>query len=211
MSNIWFTSDTHFGHANIIKYCNRPVQSVAEMDELLTQNWNDSIRAEDIVYHLGDVTFYKDPELIEAVMSRLNGIKHLIIGNHDKVSVIGKYFYTCLPYHELYRITKHPIILSHYPIESWNMKFHNSIHLHGHTHGTIDNSGLRRFDVGVDCWVMKPVNLDEILEVAEKGIGVPDLSGPNRRGNEEAKARPKNRDQKFGELYERASKESGND
>lgn len=78
---IWFTSDQHFGHHNIITYCNRPYKSVEEMAEDLIGRYNTLVAPEDIVYHLGDLSMnFKNAE---AVMSRLNGIKHLIPGNHD--------------------------------------------------------------------------------------------------------------------------------
>lgn len=74
----YFTSDTHFSHTNIIKYCNRPFKSVEEMDEVLIANWNSVVKKTDQVFHLGDFGYnYK-------IAQRLNGHKHLIWGNHDR-------------------------------------------------------------------------------------------------------------------------------
>jgi calcineurin-like phosphoesterase family protein len=78
---LYFTSDHHFWHTNIIKYCNRPFVSVEEMNEALIQNWNDLVLPEDEVYYLGDFSMAARP--VEIYTSRLNGIKYLVPGNHD--------------------------------------------------------------------------------------------------------------------------------
>lgn len=85
MSNIWVTSDTHFGHENIISYCDRPFSSVEEMDEKLIENWNSVVKPSDKVYHLGDVFFGGNPRL---TLGRLNGKKRLVVGNHDRIKHI---------------------------------------------------------------------------------------------------------------------------
>ena len=78
-------SDTHFGHENIIKYCNRPFPSIEEMDKALIKNWNETISNSDTVIHLGDVGF-GSKEYIKDIISQLNGKKILIKGNHDNYS-----------------------------------------------------------------------------------------------------------------------------
>ena len=81
---IYFTSDHHFGHTNILTYTNRPYKNVYEMDEDLIQRWNSVVSADDLVYYLGD--FSMSPNAIPRVLPRLNGKeKHLLFGNHDKV------------------------------------------------------------------------------------------------------------------------------
>ena len=80
---IYFTSDLHLGHANIIRHCNRPFSSVEEMDETLIRNWAKRVKANDTVYVLGDLMF-RNQKSPEEYLSRLKGKKHLIIGNHDK-------------------------------------------------------------------------------------------------------------------------------
>lgn len=79
--NIWFTSDTHFGHRNIIKFCNRPWNTVEEMDNALIENWNKVVKPEDIVFHLGDFAFATNGRWKEIINS-LNGHIYLIVGNH---------------------------------------------------------------------------------------------------------------------------------
>ena len=134
------------------------------MNIALVDNWNKIVKPEDTVYHLGDVTW--GPFDINC----LNGKKVLVVGNHDNLSQIGHYFEEVAYYKELRGILPkgRKLILMHYNIESWNGKFHKSIHLHGHCHGTCDNTGLLRWDVGVDCWNMKPVHLDQILAEVPK-------------------------------------------
>lgn len=80
--NIWLISDTHFGHANIIRYSPRPFFSVTDMNESLVRNWNDLVGYSDLVIHLGDVAFCGDT-VANSYLDRLAGTKWLVIGNHD--------------------------------------------------------------------------------------------------------------------------------
>lgn len=80
---IWITSDTHFDHAKIIEYCNRPFKDVNEMNETMIRNWNRVVRQEDTVYHLGDFAL-TSANRYEYFLNRLNGNIVLILGNHDK-------------------------------------------------------------------------------------------------------------------------------
>ena len=84
----WFTSDNHWGHKNILKFCpdSRKFSSVEEMNQAMITRWNEQVKPKDTVYMLGDVFFYR-PERALAIMRQLNGRKHLILGNHDKVIV----------------------------------------------------------------------------------------------------------------------------
>ena len=78
---IYFTSDLHFSHYNIIKYCNRPFESVDKMNNILINNWNKIVKENDEVYILGDITLGDN----EKYLNRLKGSKYLIKGNHDKI------------------------------------------------------------------------------------------------------------------------------
>ena len=86
----WLISDTHFSHANIIKYCSRPFRNTTDMDEVMISRWQHAVKPDDLIYHLGDVGYLKgsqvpgEPSYIEKVMARLPGKKILILGNHDK-------------------------------------------------------------------------------------------------------------------------------
>lgn len=80
---IYFTSDTHFGHANIIKYCERPFKDTDHMDETIIANWNRTVSPDDTVFHLGDVALGNIDKSL-ACVSRLNGYKICVLGNHDR-------------------------------------------------------------------------------------------------------------------------------
>jgi calcineurin-like phosphoesterase family protein len=177
MSNIFFTADSHFGHAKIIQYCNRPFSSAGEMDEALVENWNKVVKPGDLIYHLGDVAFVKDSTEVVKLLRRLHGTIHLVSGNHDdhldwnKISADLK---DKLRVH--YRLVElkgskwHPYrpTLCHYPLDSWNGSFHGSFHLHGHTHGTVPFDPVRRrLDVGVDSNDFTPVAWEAIIQKLE--------------------------------------------
>tara|TARA_Y100000034_G_scaffold136870_1_gene216553 strand:+ start:4944 stop:5459 length:516 start_codon:yes stop_codon:yes gene_type:complete len=155
----FFTSDTYFGHANIIKYCNRPFSSVDEMNEVMIYNWNRAVDGIDTVYHLGDFGFSKTPDLF---FNRLHGHKHLIIGNHD-------YQYgdaLKLPWESQQDVLQlivnnTKVFLNHYGMRVWDGSFHGSIHLYGHSHGRLPGN-TQSCDVGVDSWNFVPVTLRQI-------------------------------------------------
>jgi len=167
---IFFTSDTHFGHYNIIKYCKRPWHSVAEMDEALINNWNNTVKLKDEVWHLGDFRMGRgDPR---DYLSRLNGRIHLICGNHDRCvnNSLGG-FYSIQNYKEL-KLFKKKIILMHYPMRTWNKSHRGSWHLFGHVHGTMTKQYGRKalddclaMDVGVDCHNYKPISIHKVVEI----------------------------------------------
>jgi calcineurin-like phosphoesterase family protein len=169
---IHFTSDTHWGHKNIIQYSNRPFSSVEEMDEVLIDNWNAVVKPEDTVYHLGDFAFLPYDQL-KKVARRLNGTKHFVMGNHDKEigknkrDLIGSGTFASI---QDYCQVKHDgklICLFHYGQRVWNKSHHGSIHLYGHSHGSLPPHG-RSVDVGVDCKEItaeyRPVSVDEVVQ-----------------------------------------------
>jgi len=80
---VYFTSDTHFSHKNIIEYCGRPFTDVEHMNAALVDAWNHTVSPDDTVYHLGDIALGGIPKTLE-IIRQLNGHKILIPGNHDK-------------------------------------------------------------------------------------------------------------------------------
>lgn len=167
MSKIFFISDTHFGHTNVIKYDSRPFKSAFDMNETMIRNWNSVVTPEDTVYHLGDFAFLQELEVIN-ILNRLNGQKNLIFGNHDQVikksGKIKSMFGFCKDYYEV----KHQgetICLFHYPIGEWNKAHRGSYHLHGHCHGNYTYSREGKImDVGVPCIRYKPISFEEVVE-----------------------------------------------
>jgi len=158
---IYVSADSHFGHDRIRESCQRPFASLDEMNETLVAKWNATVAPEDTVWHLGDFAWNSGSEHF---FYRLNGQKHLIIGNHDSKKVLALPWLSQQPYHELTTIedgTKVYWVLFHYPIENWNRRHHGSIHLHGHDHGRT-RAMANRYDVGVDCNFFRPISLTEI-------------------------------------------------
>ena len=172
--DIFFTSDTHFGHTNVIKYSNRPFKSVQEMDENLIDNWNETVKQSDTVYHLGDFSFY-DEERIVAILKRLNGNKTFLKGNHDKKiwrsSEAKNIFKEMLEYKEIYVQDrdavggKRMIVMCHYPMITWNKCHHGAYMLHGHCHHNLKYPfPARIMDVGVDGkgYDYSPVSYEQV-------------------------------------------------
>jgi calcineurin-like phosphoesterase family protein len=154
MNKVFITSDTHFGHANIIKYCNRPFNTIQEMDEKLIENWNSVVSQQDCVYVLGDFCFSRTPE---QYFNKLNGQKFLIKGNHDSRETYKLPWGFVKDVYSL-RYDQYEIWLSHYAHRSWPKSFHGTLHFYGHAHGGMPPFG-RSCDVGVDCWNYTPTNI----------------------------------------------------
>ena len=168
---IWFTSDTHFGHKNILKYTDRPFSSVEEMDEALIENWNNRVKNDDEIYHLGDVALCS-PSKLRKVLARLKGKIYLIRGNHDKLtSACGDRFEWIKDYYELEVPDRNGYEgkLFHYAMRVWQASHYGTYHLYGHSHGELpDDPTSLSFDVGVDCHNYAPINYDEIKHIMSK-------------------------------------------
>lgn len=174
----YFTSDTHYFHGNIIKFCNRPYKSVEEMNEALIANYNSRVKPEDTCYHLGDVAF-ASPNKIAEVWNRLNGNKILILGNHDYTANFVRLPRTKVHQyleikvkdpdaHHGYNGFQH-IILLHYSMRVWNKSHRGTWQLYGHSHGTLfDDPNLLSMDVGVDPCAYFPISYEEVKEHMKK-------------------------------------------
>ena len=164
---IYFTSDLHLGHENIIRFTNRPFGSVEEMNDRIIQNYNSIIHKNDLVYILGDLTYKIPVEESNKLIQKLKGRKVLIRGNHD-LKYDSSLFEDILDYKE-FKHEKIKYVLMHYPLMEWNGSRHGgSIHLHGHIHsnGVYNEenrmNGILRYDVGVDANNYYPVSLEYI-------------------------------------------------
>src|SRR5437667_5590938 len=86
---VFFTSDTHFGHSGALGLYRRPFASVAAMNEGLVERWNETVRPDDVVWHLGDFAIRQRPAVVAELLARLNGRKHLVAGNNDPPATTG--------------------------------------------------------------------------------------------------------------------------
>jgi calcineurin-like phosphoesterase family protein len=175
MPNLFFTSDTHFGHANVIKYCARPWATVEEMNEGLIERWNSVVKPEDTIWHLGDVAMGLSKKDLPNIIQRLNGQKHLVRGNHDGSSIdfyLGCGFISVGPYavvdHNNVRLN-----LAHMPFEDeYGMlsdRGYEGLALCGHVHekwAAKQLNGMNVLNVGVDQWNWTPISFDEIIHVS---------------------------------------------
>ena len=167
-SNTFFTSDTHFFHDNVIKYCNRPFANAREMNEALCENWCKVVTPYDTIYHIGDVSFGKK-EQTENLLHTLPGRKILVAGNHDNLQILRPFF-TNISLEYRGKLLDQPnsphFHMYHYPLRDWDRRYHGSIHLHGHVHSNTPSpyNEPNSFDVGVDANNYTPVSLDYILE-----------------------------------------------
>ena len=130
---LWLISDTHFNHANIIRYSDRPFKDPAEMNEVMIEKWNAKVKPRDHIYHLGDV-YMGDKANIGTVLARLHGHKRLILGNHDDLNdnVLHRYFDKIMMW-RIFREEK--LMLSHVPVHPASLKEKYDLrNIHGHIH-----------------------------------------------------------------------------
>ena len=167
MSEIWIISDTHFGHDNIIKYCDRPFKDINEMDDYMIQKWNSVVRPGDKVYHLGDV-FMGSGQRAYGNLMMLHGKKRLVVGNHDdlKSKVLHKFFEKI----SMWRIFKEfGLLLTHVPVHPDNISsigkkndgtpYHELTNVYGHIHNNPSPEGRYKC-VCVEQIDYTPVNIE---------------------------------------------------
>jgi calcineurin-like phosphoesterase family protein len=178
MNEIWFTSDSHFNHANILNFISsvdgkskvRPeFSSVEEMNEAMIERWNKTISPNDKVYHMGDVGFGKSS--LESVLSRLNGKKRLILGNHDYTEkrdfdLYFKYFQKIM---ESRRIES--LVFTHRPILLGKNEVKIKGNVHGHIHEQVINDP-RYLNLSVEQTNYTPVGYESFIrpEFIKRGI-----------------------------------------
>lgn len=169
---IYYTSDLHFGHRNVITMDRRPFADIDEMDERLIRLWNERVAETDEIYIIGDFA-YRNGCATSCYLRRLKGRKHLIIGNHDRHTVQDEkameYF---LSVEKMARIMDQGRVVSlcHFPIAEWNGKRHGGYHVFGHLHCRRDEvqQFMSRFDRALNAGCMingyRPCTLDELIE-----------------------------------------------
>lgn len=165
--NSFFTSDTHFGHANIIKYSTRPFASAKEMDDTIIHNWNAVVKPGDTVYHLGDFAV-GGPEADE-YLRRLNGNIKFCWGNHDNRLNRAKSRPIDIADIRYISVERQEIVLCHYAMKVWDKSHKGAWHLYGHSHGTLpDDPHSLSIDIGVDCHNMFPLNFAQVKALMNK-------------------------------------------
>ena len=185
MGKVFFTGDLHFGHENVIAFDDRPFKSVEEMDAELIKRWNAKVGKDDLVYVLGDMIWKTRNNDAHKIIKSLNGKIILIKGNHDgfllnskakeSLSDIKEYDDICVTLEDG---TVRRCILSHYFIPMYNGHWNKAIHLHAHSHCSLESNyeiilashlndiGCKNeiYNVGCMYWNYEPVTLDEIIK-----------------------------------------------
>ena len=179
MSRIWFTSDYHMGHRNIIGLCGRPFAAVEEMEREIVERHNAVVGPDDKVYDLGDFAYRCSSEHAAECLRRLNGRRTMLWGNHDKPlrQAFRKGMLDDLVESGTVEFVGHPdpqyqtglcivienqrIILAHYAQRTWQGAFRGTWHLFGHSHGNM-RPFRKSLDVGLDAWAFRPVTFEEI-------------------------------------------------
>ena len=181
---IWFTSDLHFGHRNIIRFCKRPWETTEDMDLNLIQNWNSVVKPDDLVFDLGDFAFASNGKWKD-LLSQLNGHHYLILGNHDILRWPGDKIMELFEgvFHQMIlKIDGRMVYLNHYPLLCYAGTYSSEKNtvwaLSGHTHiCKIGNTGKdfermnylfpTQYDVGVDFNNYTPISFKEVKEKIE--------------------------------------------
>jgi calcineurin-like phosphoesterase family protein len=181
---VWFTSDHHFGHANIIKYCNRPYNSVAHMNALMEAAWNSVVEPGDTVYYLGD--FAMQPNMVTEILPRLNGTKILVAGNHDKChggtpKWVDHYVtagFKSVHKHLDMEIAGENVLLHHFPYRNDAdpaQKHFGSRPIdkgrwliHGHVHNRWKVLE-KQINVSVEPWNFEPVSIETLAAIIHEG------------------------------------------
>lgn len=179
---LFFTSDTHFFHKNIIRYCDRPFRDREEMNDTLVARWNEKVKADDVIFHLGDVAMTARPSELDAVLKRLNGKKYLVIGNHEKNALQKEFLRD--HWEGVYDVAEitiedeeiedpQRIFMCHYPMIVWNGSHRGAWQLFGHVHGGLSNKGEikhkpTQMDVGVDTNNFYPYSYQDVKEQITK-------------------------------------------
>jgi len=178
----YFYSDPHYGHGNIIKYCNRPFRDADHMTEEMIRRYNDVVGKHDAALWLGDCFF--NLGLVERVLDRLNGSKWLLRGNHDRnvtdTRFLNAGFEAVFPMGFASFIDDVPVRFSHYPYlgHSNDARYPDRrpprergvVLIHGHTHEKRRLTHNKTVHVGVDAWDYGPASYDDVLALARRAL-----------------------------------------
>lgn len=177
----FFTSDTHFNHGNIIRFCRRPFDNAEQMNEALIRNWNSVVGQDDVVFHLGDFCLGGSAEWAK-VLDRLNGRIHLVLGNHDMKNFRQGFMHRFedVSMQRYIEIGKQRIVLNHNPFLCYGGAYGDIWQLFGHVHTGPYNTGFdaprlrmlmpMQYDVGVDNNDFTPVSFERVKAIIQKQV-----------------------------------------
>lgn len=183
LDKLFFTSDLHFFHEGILKFCNRPFESVAHQTEELIKRWNEVVPEDGVVWHLGDLCWTGNVDVVADLNHRLNGQINLVMGNHDYNNKLDRYVFK-----EMFGLNNgiitdvaniivrkdddRQLYCCHYPLLYWPA---NTIMLHGHVHSGPNSTASEivpfhplRYDVGCDNNDYYPISYIELEEIINK-------------------------------------------
>lgn len=189
---IWFTSDCHFGHRNILNFCERPFENTKEMEKAIIENWNSVVKPEEKVFCLGDFSWFHSRHEIKKIVNRLNGEIYMILGNHDKKEAFElcdtEKLHICSDITYLYlrpetndsdnrfETNCYTVVLSHFPQLCYSQsEKSNTYNFFGHIHSRKDQPMIefgepikllkqRQYDIGMDRHSYTPIDFFDILK-----------------------------------------------
>lgn len=167
VEKIWFTSDWHLGHKNIIHLSNRPFKTIEQHDEFIVRRFNELVQPDDIVWILGDISFNQSYKKYADLFGRLNGKISVVLGNHDN----RQHLLRCkqdgliqdVRESKILNVGDKTIHLTHYPLREWHNFSKGGLHAYGHCHGGIPDYG-KSTDVSLECWEYEPVEVQEFIQ-----------------------------------------------
>jgi calcineurin-like phosphoesterase family protein len=158
----FFTADEHYGHRNVIKHCNRPFDSVKDMDETMIERHNSVVKSGDVVVHAGDFTLAKR-SVAEEYVRKLNGNHAFLLGSHDRwLGKRARFVWER-------KINGQLVVVCHYAMRTWPKSHYGSWQLHGHSHGRLKPKP-NQLDVGVDNNDFRPFSFEEVAEIMRLGV-----------------------------------------
>jgi calcineurin-like phosphoesterase family protein len=158
---VWFTADTHFGHAGALSLYRRPFGSVAAMNAEMVARWNEAVGPNDDIWHLGDFALRTPVAAVSDLLSSLNGRKHLVTGNNDPIEIAALPGWSSVQAYAEITADGQRVVLCHYAFRTWNGMAKGVLNLHGHSHGRLKPLP-RQTDVGVDAWDFRPIQVRQM-------------------------------------------------
>lgn len=182
MEKVWFISDLHLNHRNIIPYCARPFESVEEMNEVLIENWNKRVKNGQRVFCLGDFALCERDKIIE-LGQRLNGRKILVFGNHDGASIES---YRLAGFEQ---VSRYPLLFGNLMLSHTPLSWCPYVNVHGHIHNKRieDCTDLYKgilanyINVSADVTNFAPIELEElVVKIKERQMPSWEFQAPER-------------------------------